>query len=304
MGADAGIAPISRAGVRGFLERHGLRPNPRLGQNFLVDATMAERLAAAAGVSPDDTVVEIGPGLGQLTLALAKRARRVVAIEVDAGLVRALRSEALLPDNVELVHGDVLDVDLEAIVASVEGPVRLVANLPYSVTGPLLRCVFDLREALEDWSVMVQSEVADRLVATAGTRDYSSLTVLHHSAVRVDRKLGISPNHFYPVPKVRSSFLRLTPIDDPIVTPAEMAGFEIVVRAAFSTRRKTLANALRGGLDPPVAAEDVRAALAAAGVDAGVRAEVLTAPQFATFVAELRTRGWRPRADGRSGAEA
>jgi 16S rRNA (adenine1518-N6/adenine1519-N6)-dimethyltransferase len=149
------------------LARHRLLARRDLGQNFLVDDAMATRLVELAGVGPGETVIEIGAGLGTLTQALAARAARVVAIEVDAGLVRALRAERLLPDNVELLHADALSVDLAALAG---GPARVIGNLPYSVASPLLRRLLDLRGNLLDWSVMLQREVAAR-VGGGGTRD-------------------------------------------------------------------------------------------------------------------------------------
>ena len=263
---------MSAAEVRSFLERHGLRASRVLGQNFLCDADLADRLAEIAGVTADDTVLEIGAGLGMLTRALAARAGRVVALEVDAGIVAALRAEAVLPANVELRHVDALKQDLAELVA-VDGPVRLVANLPYAVAAPLLRRFLDLRGLLVDWSVMVQREVAARLVARPGTRDYGSLAVLHRFTTDVSEELRIAPGRFFPRPKVHSSFLRVRPLAEPRVAPDELAAVERVVRAAFGQRRKQLANALRGsGL---WTGESVDRALRAAEADPRARAESL-----------------------------
>lgn len=263
---------MSAAEVRGFLERHGLRANRDLGQNFLCDAQLAERLAEIAGVTAGDTVLEIGAGLGMLTRALAARAGRVVALEVDSGIVAAVRAEAVLPANVDLRHADALKQDLAGLVVA-DGPVRLVANLPYSVAAPLLRRLLDLRGLLVDWSVMVQREVAARLVARPGTRDYGSLAVLHRFTTEVSEELRIAPERFFPRPKVQSSFLRVRPLAQPWVAPDELAAVERVVRAAFGQRRKQLANALRGsGL---WTGESVARALRRAEADPRARAESL-----------------------------
>ena len=274
-----------RANIRDFLERHGLRALRQLGQNYLVDASIALRLVDLAGVEPGDSVIEIGTGLGKLTEALASRAGHVVSIEVDAGLVRALSSPGALPDNVELLHANALKVDLREIVerAGSRGPapVRVVANLPYSITGPLLRRLLDLRDVVANWSVMLQREVADRLCAEVGTKAYGSLSVLHRASVRCSRVLDLKPGCFHPVPKVQSSFVRITPLPAPLV-PADdaevLASLETVVRAAFATRRKTLVNALRGGLGTP--ARDLEAALASLALDPRIRAEAVTPEQF------------------------
>ena len=234
---------MNAASVRAILARHGLAARRDLGQSFLVDDAMAERLVTLAGVGPGDTVIEIGAGLGTLSVALAARAERVIALEIDAGLVRALRAERVLPDNVELLHADALTADLAGLA---RGRVRLVANLPYSVASPLLRRLLDLRGELLDWSVMLQREVAERVTAAPDTRAYGSLAVLHALTVDVVRCAELAPGLFYPAPRVRSSFLRITPQRAPQLVPGELAGVERVVRAAFSKRRKTLVNALRG----------------------------------------------------------
>ena len=265
---------MSPAEVRAFLQRHGLAARRNLGQNFLVDAALAERLVSLAGVEAGDTVFEIGTGMGVLTRALADRATRVVSLEVDAGLVRALGEESLLPDNVELVHADVMRFSLEEAVRGTSGPVRAVTNLPYSITGPGRRRLLGLRESLVDWSVMLQREVAERLLASPGSRTYGSLTVLHRLTVEVTRGMELSPRCFHPVPKVRSVFVRAVPLRDPPLRPGELEGLERVVRAAFGQRRKTLANALRR-LDPFPGPERIDSALAAAGIDRRARAESL-----------------------------
>ena len=220
-------------------------------------------------------MIEIGTGLGILTRALAARGAKVTTIEVDAGLVRALREEALLPAEVNLIHADALQVDFDALLDRLDRPARVVANLPYSISAPVLRRLLDLRKRLVDWSVMLQRDVAVRLLATPGTRDYGSLTVLHALCVRTERVQELRPGCFFPVPRVRSTFLRITPRPSG-PSGDELCRVERVVRAAFGTRRKTLANALReGGL-----ARAVPDALEAAGIDPRARAEALEPERF------------------------
>jgi 16S rRNA (adenine1518-N6/adenine1519-N6)-dimethyltransferase len=273
--------------VRAVLERHGLLAHRDRGQNFLVSEAVAERLVALAGVEPGDRVLEIGTGLGVLTRALARRGARVVTLEVDAGLVRALRAEDLLPAGVELRHEDALRADLGALAEALGPPVRLLANLPYSISGPLLRRLLDLRGELADWSVMLQREVAERVLARPGTKAYGSLSVLHQLAVRAERALDLEPGHFWPVPQVRSSFLRLVPRADAPLRRAELAWVERVVRAGFAKRRKTLANALRAGALPEAAAARVPAALSELRLDPRARAEALAPEELLALARAL-----------------
>jgi 16S rRNA (adenine1518-N6/adenine1519-N6)-dimethyltransferase len=208
-----------------------------------------------------------------------------VAIELDAGLVRALRAERLLPENVELLHADALRVDLAGLV---RGPTRLVANLPYSVASPLLRRLLDLRGQLIDWSVMLQREVAARVVAGEGTRDYGSLAVLHALTTRVVKCAELAPGLFHPAPRVRSSFLRITPLSTPKLAAGELAGVERIVRAAFSKRRKTLANALRGAdLAPAGAPRVLDDLLRRLGIDPRARAESLAPERLLALARSL-----------------
>ena len=280
---------MSAADVKAFLARHGLLARRDLGQNFLVDESIAARLVDLSGVEPGDRVIEIGTGLGVLTRALAKRAQHVVTIEIDAGIVRALRADDALPDNVELVHADALEVDLAGCVGARVGTVRLVANLPYHVSAPLLRRCLDLRNQLTDWSVMLQSEVAARLLAQPGSRDYGSFSVLHGLTVAFSKAMKLSPNCFFPVPKVDSTFVRITPLDTPAVDEREFQQVEQVVRAAFAKRRKTLVNSLRSGtFGTQHSVDELRAALSRCAIEPRARAESLEPEQLLALARELR----------------
>jgi 16S rRNA (adenine1518-N6/adenine1519-N6)-dimethyltransferase len=263
---------VSTSAVRAFLDRHGLAARRDLGQNFLVDASVAERLVMLAGVEPGEGVLEIGTGLGILTRALADRGARVWSVEVDAGLVRALRAESTLPPSVTLIHGDALAIDLQALALEAGPAAHVVANLPYSISAPLLRRLLDLREHLSDWSVMLHRDVAQRLLAMPGSRDYGSLAVLHHLTVTVEKGMDLSPQCFFPVPQVRSTFVRVRPLRPAPVAAEELLGVEAFVRAAFSKRRKTLLNALRGSAFETSAVED---ALRRSDLPREVRAEQL-----------------------------
>jgi 16S rRNA (adenine1518-N6/adenine1519-N6)-dimethyltransferase len=287
---------VNASAVRAVLARHRLLARRDLGQNFLVDDAMAARLVELAGVEAGETVIEIGAGLGTFTQALAARAGRVVAIEIDAGLVRALREERLLPDNVELLHADALTLDLAALAG---GAARLVGNLPYSVASPLLRRFLDLRGQLRGWAVMLQREVAARVMAAEDTRDYGSLAVLHALTVRVEKCVELAPGLFHPAPRVRSSFLRITPLRVAKLAAGELEPVERIVRAAFSKRRKTLANALRGAdLAPEGGPRALEELLRRLGIDPRARAESL-APER---LLELARALGEPRGGGATGA--
>ena len=198
----------------------------------------------------------------------------MITVEIDAGLVRALEEEKLLPDNVELIHADALALDWSALVSGSSAPVRVVANLPYSAATPLLRTLIDFREQLEDWSVMVQREVAKRCVARCGQKDYGSLAVLHTLTVDAQIQQDLGPGCFFPTPKVHSSFLRLWPRHTVLLRPGELPWVERVVRAAFAKRRKTILNSLRGaGFVAREETSVLEAALMEAEIESTVRAE-------------------------------
>jgi 16S rRNA (adenine1518-N6/adenine1519-N6)-dimethyltransferase len=272
--------------VRALLGRFGLAAQRQLGQNFLCDELLAGKLVRRAQVGPGDAVVEIGTGLGILTCALAARARRVVTVEVDAGIVRALCAEERLPASVELVHADALDLDLGAILEGLPAPRRVVANLPYAVATPLLRRLLDLAPLLESWSVMVQREVARRMSASPGSRDYGSLAVLHHLCVRVGPGLDVHPHCFYPVPRVVSTFVHVTPLPGAPTGPA-LAAIERIVRGAFVHRRKTLVNALRASGVTSLDAVELARRLGTLGLPAKGRAEAVPPQLWPALVRAL-----------------
>ena len=275
--------------LRSLLSEHQLRLHKDLGQNFLVDEPRADELARLAGTEAGDTVIEIGTGLGALTRSLAQIADRVVSIEIDSGLVRVLRSEALLPGNVELIHADAMAVDLLKLLQDAEGPVRVVANLPYSVATPILRRLLGLREHLVDWSVMVQREVGARMTAITGERNYGSFAVIHAMTVTALNVMEIGSGCFYPAPRVRSSFLRIEPLSEPLLQEGELEDLERVVRAAFNQRRKMIGNSLRSaGFGPPAQLE---ALLRDAGISASDRPQEVDPARWFTLARAMAQAG-------------
>jgi len=284
--------------LREMLDRHRLHLSRDLGQNFLVDADYARELARRAGADSGNFVIEVGTGLGVLTRALAERCDRVRTVEVDSGLVRVLEQERLLPDNVELVHADARKVDFRAWLEEAKEPARVISNLPYSVGTPLLRRFLDLRDRLEDWSVMLQKEVADRLVAPCGGRDYGSLSVLHRLTAEVDTIATLSPDRFFPRPKVDSSFVRVWPRSASGLAEGELALVERLARAAFTQRRKRVSNGLRRIAErqwPERPSAEARGSLEdvlrEVGIDPGLRPERIEPDAWLALARRLESEG-------------
>jgi 16S rRNA (adenine1518-N6/adenine1519-N6)-dimethyltransferase len=253
-----------------------------LGQHFLRDTGIARAIVDLVAPTARDLVVEIGPGPGALTGELVQRAGRVLALEIDPALVAALH--ARFPD-VEVLQADARRWDYGALRAPAGGRVLVVGNLPYSVSKPILQALVAARTAIQEMALMLQREVAERVAAAPGGRTYGSLSILTQLSCDVRVALRVPPGAFRPPPKVESAVLHLRMRAEPRVPLADERRFASVVRAAFAQRRKTLANALAGGLGLPP--ERVRAAAAAAGIDPVRRAETLTIPEFATLTARL-----------------
>jgi 16S rRNA (adenine1518-N6/adenine1519-N6)-dimethyltransferase len=247
------------------------RPRKRFGQHFLAPA-WADKVVQAIAPSREDRFLEIGPGPGALTARLAARAGYVTAIEIDRNLAAELRPQ--LPRNAEIVVGDILDVDLAPFLAA--GPLRVAGNLPYNISSPILfKLLVAAKEstAIVDATVMLQLEVAERLVARPGTKEYGVLTIFMALQANVQRLLTLPPGAFRPAPRVHSAVVRIT--FKPSVVPAgQEALVERMVRTMFMQRRKTLLNALRPFAD--AAGRSSGEALAAAGIESGRRPETLT----------------------------
>ncbi|MCL6451544.1 MAG: 16S rRNA (adenine(1518)-N(6)/adenine(1519)-N(6))-dimethyltransferase RsmA [Acetobacteraceae bacterium] len=265
--------------VRRLLERYGVRPSRRLGQHFLVDANVVRQVVEAAGVEPRDWVLEVGPGLGALTQALLARAAGVVAVEVDRRLVRALEESLGRSPGLVLVQGDALRVDLAAVMSRGGPQWKAVASPPYYLVGPLLARLLQEGRALSRLVLVVQREVAERVVAGPGSSAYGVLSVLvaYHARARVVAR--VSPACFYPPPAVDSAVVRLDrrPAGE---IPAAEAPLLRVVRAAFGQRRKTLLSALAGARELGMGREGAARALEAAGIDGRRRGETLGLEEF------------------------
>jgi 16S rRNA (adenine1518-N6/adenine1519-N6)-dimethyltransferase len=263
--------------ARAALRDAAFAPKKSLGQNFLVHDRVLESILRLVDLSPDDEVLEIGPGLGSLTRRLVERARRVWAVEIDRFLIEKLRGGALgSHPALELIQGDILELPLQGILP--DRKIKLVANLPYSISTPVLFRLFELREHFSFFVLMVQREVADRMASAPGTKSYGSLSVWCQVHGRITAKVAVAPEAFLPRPKVRSTVLKLELHTEPLVSAEEIPVLRGLVRAAFGRRRKTLENNLAGWLK--VGREEIAALLRAQGIDPRRRGETLGTDEF------------------------
>jgi len=267
-----------------LLQRHGLHTKKRLGQHFLIDDNVVGRIIDLAAIGPSDTVLEIGPGIGTLTVALCDVAGAVVAVERDEQLAPVLAETISECPRFALVHADAVDVSSEEIAAPFGPPVMLVANLPYAVAATVVLRFFELLPQLRQATVMVQSEVADRMAAQPGTKAYGSYTVKLRLHAEPAGRFQVSPGCFLPPPRVSSTVLRLER-SEPIADVETLKAAAKVADAAFAQRRKTIRNSLRAVLG--VSAEHIDAALEAADIDGTLRAEMLEPRAFVALARAL-----------------
>lgn len=277
------------AGTARVLRAYGLRPRKRWGQHFLVSRRALDRILEAAGLTPADAVLEVGAGLGTLTVALAQRAGRVIAVEIDPALLPPLSAAVGVFPNVAVVHADILHVDPEALLSGATGPRKIVANLPYNVASPLIVSLLERPLGLERMVMTVQREVAQRLAAGPGTKDYGALSVAVQFRAQAEIVGRIPPSGFFPSPDVESAIVRLVVRPAPPVQVTDEAAFFRVVRAAFAQRRKTLRNTVAAVLALPPA--QVEAACREAGIDPRRRGETLTLAEFAALTEALAGSG-------------
>jgi 16S rRNA (adenine1518-N6/adenine1519-N6)-dimethyltransferase len=280
---------LSSAGtLKAIMQAHGIRPQHRLGQNFLTDARVLDQIVAAAGIGPDDLVLEIGPGLGTLTQRLARAAGKVLAVELDRNLVEILGKTVVeMHPNVEVVQGDAARIDLHSLLAerlSAGQKAKVAANLPYYITTPLVMRLLEEELPLDQIVVMVQKEVADRMVAPPGGKDYGALSVAVQYYTEPRIAVKVSRGAFLPPPEVDSAVVSMKIRTEPPVD-APKKDFFRVVKAAFGQRRKALGNALAGGLGMDKAS--LQQALVRAGIDPGRRGETLSLEEFAALTRNI-----------------
>jgi len=267
--------------IRGLLERHGFHFSKSLGQNFLIDPSVPQHIAEVSGADENCGVLEIGPGVGCLTAELARRAGRVVSVELDRDLLPVLEETLGEFSNVEIVPGDVLKLDLESLAAEKFGGLTplVCANLPYNITTPVLTKLTE-SPSFRQITVMIQREVAHRVCAAPGDSECGAFSLLMQYRMETELLFDVPPACFYPAPKVTSSVIRCTRRAQPAVHPADEAFFFKVVRGAFLLRRKTLVNSLSSAL-PECSRETIREGLEHCGLPADVRGERLSLQNFA-----------------------
>ena len=267
-----------------ILKKYDFMFQKRFGQNFLIDTHVLEKIIKSAEITKDDLVLEIGPGIGTMTQYLCENAREVIAVEIDKNLIPILENDTLAQyDNVTIINEDVLKLDLNALVKERNGGKRMkvVANLPYYITTPIIMGLFESHVPLQNITVMVQKEVADRMQAGPGSKDYGALSLAVQYYAKPYIAANVPQNCFMPRPNVGSAVIRLTLHEEPPVKVKDEAFMFALIRASFNQRRKTLVNGLTNAAELNLSKEEVQAALEELGLPATVRGEALTLEQFA-----------------------
>lgn len=267
------------------LQKYNFTFQKKYGQNFLIDSHVLEKIMDAAEIGKDDCVVEIGPGIGTMTQYLAERAGEVVAVEIDKNLIPILTETLADYKNVSIINEDILKVDLNRIVEEKNGgrPVKIVANLPYYITTPIIMGLFENHVPVKSITVMVQKEVADRMQVGPGTKDYGALSLAVQYYAKPEIVAIVPPNCFIPRPNVASAVIRLTCHEKKPVEVKDEKGMFALIRASFNQRRKTLANSLSNAQNLSLTREQVTEALENMQLSPTIRGEALTLEQFAAL---------------------
>ncbi|MCR5672033.1 MAG: 16S rRNA (adenine(1518)-N(6)/adenine(1519)-N(6))-dimethyltransferase RsmA [Butyrivibrio sp.] len=271
------------ARTREVLQKYNMSAKKKFGQNFLIDGNVLENIVEAAGVNSKSCVLEIGPGIGTLTQYLADSAKRVIAVEIDKSLMPVLADTLSEYDNVTVINEDVLKVDIAALAQEYNQgkPMKVVANLPYYITTPIIMKLFESGAPIESITVMVQKEVADRMVEGPGSKDYGSLSLAVGYYAETEAVCDVPPSSFIPQPGVGSAVVRLSKYDKPKVSVSDEKYMFEIIRTSFNQRRKTLSNSLSNNPALRVSRDDVQKALSQMGIDERARGETLSLSQFA-----------------------
>ncbi|MCI9486136.1 MAG: 16S rRNA (adenine(1518)-N(6)/adenine(1519)-N(6))-dimethyltransferase RsmA [Lachnospiraceae bacterium] len=272
-----------------IIQKHGFLFQKKFGQNFLIDPHVLEKIIRAAGITGEDFVLEIGPGIGTMTQYLAEAAGHVCAVEIDRNLIPILHETLAGYENVSVLNEDILKVDVAALVREGNGgrPIKVVANLPYYITTPIIMGLFESHVPLKSVTVMVQKEVADRMKSGPGSKDYGALSLAVQYYAEAYLAANVPPNCFMPRPKVGSAVIRLTCHKEPPVKVKDERLMFRLIRASFNQRRKTLANSLGNSPELSFTKEEIGAALEEMGLSPTVRGEALTLEQFAELADRL-----------------
>jgi len=272
--------------IRKELAEYGLTPRKRWGQHFLVDRNILNKVIRTARVGKEDVVLEVGPGLGEMTLALARQAKQVIAVEIDPKLTEILKTKVADTPNIEVMKGDILKIDFNPLFQRERQPLKVVANLPYQISTPLLFHFVEMKEFFSTLTLMLQKEVADRMVACPGSKNYGPLSIFIQLFSNLSICFYIQPSAFFPTPKVKSAVVRMVFREKPMVKLENERWFRKVVKGCFSYRRKTLLNALKhSGLPLPSGLEH---RMEEVGIDSSRRPETLTIQEFVNLSESLR----------------
>lgn len=272
------------------LQKYNFNFQKKFGQNFLIDTRVLDKIIAAAGITKEDFVLEIGPGIGTMTQYLCENAREVTAVEIDKNLIPILADTLSAYDNVEVIHDDILKVDINRLAQEKNhgNPIKVVANLPYYITTPIIMGLFESHVPIDSITIMVQKEVADRMQVGPGTKDYGALSLAVQYYAKPEIVANVPPNCFMPRPNVGSAVIRLTRHKQvPVQVEDEKLMFGII-RASFNQRRKTLVNGLNNAPEIPLGKEQIMQALEELGWNPNIRGEALTLEQFAQLSNALK----------------
>ena len=271
------------------IKKHGFDFQKKFGQNFLIDGRVLDKIILAADIQPQDCVLEIGPGIGTMTQYLAEHAGKVIAVEIDEKLIPILEETLQEYSNVTVIQGDILKIDVNRLVQEQNQgrPVKVVANLPYYITTPIIMGLFEQHVPIDNITVMVQKEVADRMQVGPGTKDYGALSLAVQYYAEPYIVANVPPNCFIPRPNVASAVIRLTCYAEPPVKVRDEKLMFQLIRASFNQRRKTLVNGIGNAADLPYTKEQVAQALTELGLSATIRGETLGLEEFAKLSDKL-----------------
>jgi len=264
-----------------ILHQYGIKPNKKLGQSFLIDINVINRIVHAANISQEDIVVEIGAGIGVLTENIAKKAKRVIAVEIDRNLVEVLKDKLGVYDNVEVHCGDILKFDFNSISETHSSKIKIIGNVPYNISSPLIFRLLSFRPVISDFMLMLQKEIVQRLVSVPDNKIYGVPSVILQMFATAEKIFDVPSTCFYPQPKVESAIIKGSFREKPLVYLQDEIFFTGLVKAAFAQRRKMLINNLKNAkFLEGLSDDDLKEALDAAGIDGKRRGETLSISEF------------------------